>query len=249
MDFLTYYTWREKGRRAYMEDEYGVIELAADASMFWVADGHGGSQVSKYISENISMLAHQELVPGVLADKEQTGEKLTAMFTTLNDMIGRDVAESGECGSTLLIAVVTPAWVVIANAGDSRAVWGPPLQCTQDHGIENNKEVDRIYSAGGFVFKGRLLGSLSVFRSLGDNAYRPFISEVPDIVTYDVKKGGPYTLALSTDGVFEILENEDVYTIAKKRDTYANPAHEVVTTAMIAGSMDNLSCIVVHIHA
>ena len=83
-----------------------------------------------------------------------------------------------------------------ANAGDARIVLGhsngKATRMTKDHRTDDDEEINRIEKAGGFMFKGRVLGVLAVTRSLGDHVMKDFVIAKPYIneVTIQVPVGG-----------------------------------------------------------
>lgn len=79
-------------------------------------------------------------------------------------------------GTTIVVVVVTPEWVVCANAGDSRAVFsksgGKAVPLSYDHKPDDDAEEKRIREAGGYVAGGRVEGDLAVSRGLGDYRFK-----------------------------------------------------------------------------
>lgn len=79
-------------------------------------------------------------------------------------------------GTTIVVVVVTPEWVVCANAGDSRAVFsksgGKAVPLSYDHKPDDEAEEKRIREAGGYVAGGRVEGDLAVSRGLGDYRFK-----------------------------------------------------------------------------
>jgi serine/threonine protein phosphatase PrpC len=72
--------------------------------------------------------------------------------------------------------------VYAANAGDARIVLGhngKAERMTHDHRTDDPEEVRRIEQAGGFLFKGRVVGVLAVTRSLGDHCMKDFVIAKP----------------------------------------------------------------------
>lgn len=79
-------------------------------------------------------------------------------------------------GTTIVVVIVTPEWVVCANAGDSRAVFsksgGRAVPLSYDHKPDDEAEEKRIREAGGYVAGGRVEGDLAVSRGLGDFRFK-----------------------------------------------------------------------------
>jgi serine/threonine protein phosphatase PrpC len=83
--------------------------------------------------------------------------------------------DDGDSGSTACCVLVTPDWLVCANAGDSRAVFSRSSRAVPlsfDHKPDDEGEERRIRSAGGYVAGGRVEGDLAVSRGLGDFRFK-----------------------------------------------------------------------------
>lgn len=81
-----------------------------------------------------------------------------------------------DSGTTACCLLVTPDFLVCANAGDSRAVFAAQAQTTfplsYDHKPDDEPEETRIRKAGGYVAGGRVEGDLAVSRGLGDFRFK-----------------------------------------------------------------------------
>lgn len=79
-------------------------------------------------------------------------------------------------GCTALVVMLTPQFIVCANAGDSRAVYSRSghraVALSYDHKPDDEVEKRRIYRAGGSVHGGRVEGDLAVSRGLGDYRFK-----------------------------------------------------------------------------
>jgi len=84
--------------------------------------------------------------------------------------------EDEDSGTTAVIVVLTPDWVVCANAGDSRAVFSKQghkaFPLSYDHKPDDEEEERRIRAAGGYVAGGRVEGDLAVSRGFGDFRFK-----------------------------------------------------------------------------
>jgi serine/threonine protein phosphatase PrpC len=84
--------------------------------------------------------------------------------------------EEGDSGTTACVVLLTPEWVVCANAGDSRAVisrlGNKAVPLSYDHKPDDVEEQRRIRAAGGYVAGGRVEGDLAVSRGLGDFRFK-----------------------------------------------------------------------------
>ena len=100
-----------------------------------------------------------------------------------------------HAGATAVVAVMIGKTLVVANAGDSRAVLcrdGAAFALSYDHKPQQDQESSRIRKAGGFVNQfGRVNGNLNLSRSIGDLKYKQayflppaeqMITAEPDII-------------------------------------------------------------------
>lgn len=106
----------------------------------------------------------------------------------------------------------------IANVGDARAVIshkGQAHRLTYDHKATDEREQKRIEEAGGFVLRGRVLGILAVARSFGDHSLKQFVSARPHITITEITADHDF-VALCCDGVFDVMEDDDVINFIKE---------------------------------
>ncbi|KAG2627057.1 hypothetical protein PVAP13_3KG486884 [Panicum virgatum] len=165
---------------------------------FGVFDGHGCCHVARLCQDRMHELVAEEY------NKAGSGEGATAAaepawkevmergFARMDDEAaswaatrsGNDLAcrcelqKPARCdhaGSTALVAVVGPTSVVVASAGDSRAVLsrgGVPVPLSVDHKPDRPDELERIQAAGGRVIfwdGARVLGVLAMSRAIGEH--------------------------------------------------------------------------------
>lgn len=81
-----------------------------------------------------------------------------------------------DSGTTASLVLLTPRWIVCANAGDSRAVYSRSghrvVPLSYDHKPDDEEEERRVREAGGYVSGGRVEGDLAVSRGLGDFRFK-----------------------------------------------------------------------------
>lgn len=83
--------------------------------------------------------------------------------------------EDEDSGTTAIVVLITPQWIICANAGDSRSVYSKNrsmIPLSYDHKPDDEAEERRIQDAGGFVRAGRVEGDLAVSRGLGDFRFK-----------------------------------------------------------------------------
>ncbi|GAX82159.1 hypothetical protein CEUSTIGMA_g9587.t1 [Chlamydomonas eustigma] len=165
-------------------------------------------------------------------------------------------------GSTAVVAVVGKRRVWVANCGDSRAVLcrsGKAIQLTDDHKPDREDEAERVKKAGGQVlyWNGhRVMGILAMSRAIGDHNLRPYVISDPE-VTAVARSPEDDFLLLASDGLWDVLCNQDAVDLAKRclarawekgasRKAAARIAASVLTKAAIdKGSRDNVTVVLV----
>lgn len=171
-----------------------------------------------------------------------------------------------ESGTTIVVVVLTPKWIICANAGDSRAVYktaGKACPLSFDHKPDDDKEETRIRKAGGYVSGGRVDGDLAVSRGLGDFRFktsphlgleRQKVSPLPDIIVKPRNDKEDEFLILACDGVWDVQTNDDcVKTISDMFDEGETDVglvcEELLDTCLRLGSKDNMTSLVVKLPA
>ncbi|GLT98719.1 hypothetical protein SLE2022_162100 [Rubroshorea leprosula] len=268
----------------------------SNTHFFGVYDGHGGCEVANYCRERMHLALAEEIEiakPGIHdANMEQNWQDkwkkaLTNCFVKVDAEIGGFNSDTSgnktdlppiapeTVGSTALVAVVCPTHIIIANCGDSRAVLcrgkvAVPLSI--DHKPEREDEHARIEAAGGKVIQWngyRVSGVLAMSRSIGDRYLKPCIIPDPGVMFVPRAKGDE-CLILASDGLWDVMSNEEVCDIARKRillwhkkhsetllagrgeeaDPAAQAASEYLSrVALSKGSKDNTTVIVVDLKA
>mmetsp|Transcript_22964 Transcript_22964/g.43879 ORF Transcript_22964/g.43879 Transcript_22964/m.43879 type:complete len:695 (+) Transcript_22964:39-2123(+) len=135
-----------------------------------------------------------------------------------------------HAGCTSVVAVIVGRILVVANAGDSRAVicraGGLTEPLSFDHKPFQQREMTRINNSGGFVNQfGRVNGNLNLSRSIGDLKYKQvpgippseqMITAEPDIISTTLMPGDEFII-LGCDGIWDCLSNEDCVKYVRDR--------------------------------
>jgi len=130
-------------------------------------------------------------------------------------------------GCTAVVALLVGKKLFVANAGDSRAVLmrnGVAIALSEDHKPTQERELNRIKSAGGYVnVVGRVNGNLNLSRSLGDLKYKQLkhlrpeeqiITAEPDVTVFDIEETDEFFI-LACDGIWDCLTNQQACDIVK----------------------------------
>ena len=235
--------------RDYMEDKGKSIlnfNSSEDNALICLFDGHGGQEVSKYLQENIYKF-WQEILPLNI-------DNYTTKIKNIFFAIDKKLKENNfyQVGSTACIIYITyensKKILYCANIGDTRCVLikaNKGIRLSYDDRASDPKEHERIISQGGVVFGGRVYGQLMLSRAFGDWELKSYgvICE-PHIIRYEIEDEDTY-LVIATDGVFDVMEDEDVFQLSKRQKNAKEFCDEIMKETVIRGSMDNISCFVV----
>jgi len=188
------------------------LQVVEDSSAAGESDGGQGPEVAIPTKEQL-------LNP-------PTGVVLPSVSVPTRIHNGRKVCNLPDhaihAGCTSVVAVVVGRTLVVANAGDSRAVicraGGLTEPLSFDHKPLQNREMNRITNAGGFVNQfGRVNGNLNLSRSIGDLKYKQvpgihpaeqMITAEPDILSTTLRAGDEFII-LGCDGIWDCLTNEE----------------------------------------
>ena len=226
-----------QGWRTEMEDAHVCMSefVPKNWCFFGVFDGHAGSKVAQYCSENLLDSILNRLKKGGEKEEytvEEMESAVHAGFLTLDDHL-RNLPEwaNGEdhSGTTAVVAMVSPTHIVWANCGDSRGILcrnGELAFATEDHKPFNQAERLRIEKAGGTVMMQRVNGSLAVSRALGDFDYKravtlpaveQLVSPEPDVTVMERNNEQDEFLLLACDGIYDVMQNEDIVKYLRHR--------------------------------
>ncbi|OMO70975.1 phosphatase 2C (PP2C)-like protein [Corchorus capsularis] len=224
------------------------------------------SRVSSYCATELRKLVAEEWERSTLNEWSRKWEVVLCNAYERADNVFKDLASVPKSvGSTALVLIISACQIIAANCGDSRAVLcrgGEAIPLTVDHKLDREDEADRIKSNGGRVLNLgclRVEGVLSMSRAIGDHDLKQWVISVPEI-TFKTRSEDDEFLILASDGVWDVLSNEEVVKLARKElrqrrrlvgvnDSPFPPAwyvsKRVLKQALDAYSDDNISIIVV----
>lgn len=233
-----------QGWRPEMEDAHFTIGSLRgkgweDTAAFGVMDGHGGHQVAHFCKR----LLPQQIAKGPSQDPK---ESLMAAFQKMDELLmggakhlpekHLPVAEAAEdSGCTCIVSLVQPDTIIVANAGDSRAVLcraGKAVSLSEDHKPHLEKEHERIRKAGGKLTRTkrganthyRLNGDLNLSRAIGDLQHKrnpklkwreQAVVSTPDVVFHRRSPEDEFLL-MACDGIWDCLENQEAVDLVRE---------------------------------
>ncbi|KAK1302336.1 putative protein phosphatase 2C 52 [Acorus calamus] len=241
-----------RGKRVTMEDFFDVKLSKVDGQtvcMFGIFDGHGGSRAAEYLKEHLfeNLMKHPLFMTDTKIAISETYQKTDSEFLDSESHSSRDD------GSTASTAVLVGRHLYVANVGDSRAVIsraGKAIALSDDHKPNRSDERRRIENAGGIVMWAgtwRVGGVLAMSRAFGNRLLKQFVVAEPEIQEDEVDEELEF-MVLASDGLWDVVPNEDAVTLAGSEDEPEAAARKLTEAAYTRGSADNITCIVVRFH-
>ena len=240
------FSYREEKNLKYRKtmEDFGSTDpnLTSDynISLFGIYDGHGGTDVVKYIKERLPQIIKENLINRIPIETA-----LTNSFTKVDEEL--KFYDSDYTGSTATIVLIQNNKIYCANVGDSRAYLLSKEHITQistDHKCTDEDEADRITQSGGNIQKGRVNGQLILSRTLGDLNVKKFgIIATPTVRDYEINKNETFCV-LASDGVWDVIDGDSLLQMSKEFTLADDFAKALVKNAIERGSRDNISCIV-----
>ncbi|KAG6488077.1 probable protein phosphatase 2C 52 [Zingiber officinale] len=238
-----------RGKRASMEDFCDLKSSTIDGQtigLFGIFDGHGGSRAAEYLKEHLfdNLMKHSKFMTDTKLAISETYKKTDTDFLDVESNSSRDD------GSTASTAILIGKHLYVANVGDSRTVIsraGKAIPLSEDHKPNRSDERKRIEDAGGFVIWAgtwRVGGVLAMSRAFGNRLLKQFVVAEPEIQEQVVDGESEY-LVLASDGLWDVVTNEDAVAIMKVEEEADNATRKLAETAFFRGSADNITCIVV----
>ncbi|XP_073050950.1 probable protein phosphatase 2C 22 [Primulina eburnea] len=258
--------WTDIGSRSSMEDVY----ICADNMMndfgkndgderpgafYGVFDGHGGKHAADFACYHL---------PRFIAEDEDFPMEIERVIASA--FLQTDTAFAEACaldadlasGTTALAALVIGSSLVVANAGDCRAVLcrrGKAIEMSRDHKPATFNERMRVEASGGYVYDGYLNGQLNVSRALGDWHMEGLkrqdggpLSAEPEFMSTRLTEEDEF-LIIGCDGLWDVFRSQNAVDFARKRlQEHNDPmmcGKDLVEEALKRRSGDNLAVVVV----
>ncbi|EMD49329.1 leucine-rich repeat containing protein [Entamoeba histolytica HM-3:IMSS] len=232
------------GKRDSMQDTSVVITnfLGIGFHLLSLFDGHSGIYSSCFCASQFP-----NCFANILSKNPQQSieDALIHSFKEMNQKINEYKFNDGTAANVVLI---TPQRYFIANVGDSRCILVKKdsiIILNEDHTINNPDEVQRIRKLNGFIDHSKVNGEIVLTRTLGDIQCSSVCSCIPQITCHE-RGIDDICIVLCCDGVFDVLSNELVGEICRKK---SNESASVLSSlirdiAYNNGCKDNISCIV-----
>ena len=257
----------EQGKRDNMEDTYVVFE-SNDIKVYGVFDGHGGDEVSTFLSQNFVKYLIKHINNSNFRDIDNMKDKIEKCFIEIDDELNKLNYESG---STAIICLMIKDYVYMINLGDSRGILfsynknekgkkhGKMIvsnnNITIDHKPDDINEFNYIKQCNGRVEYDneddsyRVNGDLAMSRAFGDfelkydqnesNIFKGPVSCRPDIICHKLNKNKIYSIILASDGLWDIITNKRCLGFLDKFDI--KDGCKVLMKLALQDSWDNIT--------
>lgn len=229
------------GRRRKLNQDYVYTSEAPVGqlpNLFIVADGMGGHKAGDYASK----LAVTTMVGEIAESAEKDPERLLENAIGIANQRVRESAESfpelAGMGTTVVAASCEGTTLSVANVGDSRLYIADSRgirQITRDHSW-----VEEMVRRGGL---GREEARNHPDRNIITRAIGAEDHVKPDFFRVELKEGE--TILMCTDGLTNMLEDEEIRMILNGARDIVEKAQELVRRANENGGMDNISVILI----
>eukprot|EP00747_Dinoflagellata_sp_TGD_P169331 gnl/TRDRNA2_/TRDRNA2_198076_c0_seq1.p1 gnl/TRDRNA2_/TRDRNA2_198076_c0~~gnl/TRDRNA2_/TRDRNA2_198076_c0_seq1.p1 ORF type:complete len:284 (+),score=36.99 gnl/TRDRNA2_/TRDRNA2_198076_c0_seq1:86-937(+) len=268
--------WAEdQGRRPEMEDGFVFVDQFGGrrgSAFFGVYDGHGGRQVTDFVTREL----HENVLRELRKTPSVPDAFLKAFQATDDDMVRRNIMVSGCTACCCLLQEERHSRVIYtAHLGDSRAVMSrggvaTRLTSMTDHKATDPLEAKRVIEAGGSIINERVNGMLAMTRSLGDHILKipilpnDVVSNVPDITSTDLSSKDQFII-LACDGLWDVVNDQQAVDLVSQSLRELGPfraqlqregrsvaeiiARMLVEEALARGSTDNVTCVVIFLQA
>ena len=214
-----------------------VQQVGELPNLFVVADGMGGEQAG----DEASRLAVSELIRQIEADKRSNAvDVLRHAISNINLIIYMEACSKEEMtgmGTTLVSAVIDHGTLYIANIGDSRLylIRDSIRQLTHDHSYVEE-----------MVSRGRMLKGSDDYKKNRNILTRALGTQqkiTADFFDEELKAGD--RILLCTDGLTNLLEDEEIFTVIRYTSSLQDAAERLVKMANDHGGTDNISVVLI----
>lgn len=228
-----------RGKRTTMEDRCAIVgEFAGEGTQFYgIFDGHGGSDCSTYVAENLYKIIAEKLIANDMNDV------LEIIQESIDEINAYAISKWMNQGTTVAVAIIIKDKLYTANVGDSRILLVNlkdkfVRRLSVDHKVSDPIEQERIKANLGLIQNDRVGGILALSRSVGDGCLSSFISceAYMTETDYTHEQG----LILACDGVWDVMDDQDAAQIFRAAESAASASKLIKQSAIDNRTTDNV---------
>jgi serine/threonine protein phosphatase PrpC len=238
---LKFYAITDIGRKRELNEDYIYTSgqpIGALPNLFIVADGMGGHKAGDYASMH-TVDRFVEVIRE-LGEEHGVQDAINEAVTAANAYIyqrSRENSNLSGMGTTLVLASCIGNEAIVANIGDSRLylVNDAMTQITRDHSL-----VEEMVTLGGID---REMARNHPDKNIITRAVGVKEKVAADFFEVDLTKGDK--LLLCSDGLTNMLRDEEIYQIIQDNKELEQAAKALVDAANENGGRDNIAVVLV----
>ena len=228
------------GKRRKLNQDYvytSEMPIGNLPNVFIVADGMGGHKAGDYASKYTVEIICSEIEGSFEKSPVKILEKAIAQANSHIRMKANEDEALDGMGTTVVVATCFGKYLKVANVGDSRLyiVNDTITQITKDHSL-----VAEMVRMGGIDKEtARNHPDKNIItRAVGAN-------DTVEIDFFDVELNDGDTILMCSDGLTNMLEDEEIRMILNGQRDIVEKAQELVKAANNNGGQDNISVILI----
>lgn len=238
---MKFYAITDIGRKRELNEDYIYTSgqpIGALPNLFIVADGMGGHKAGDYASMH-TVDRFVEVIRE-LGEEHGVQDAINEAVTAANAYIyqrSRENSNLSGMGTTLVLATCISNEAIVANIGDSRLylVNDAMTQITRDHSL-----VEEMVTLGGID---REMARNHPDKNIITRAVGVKEKVAADFFEVDLTKGDK--LLLCSDGLTNMLRDEEIYQIIQDNKELEQAAKALVDAANENGGRDNIAVVLV----
>lgn len=237
---LKTFSMTDVGRKRQLNQDYvftSETPLGNLPNLFVVADGMGGHNAGDYASKNTTEIIVEEIVR---CTEKNPIKIIRSAIDEANDRIRRKSEELEEfkgMGTTVVVATIIDNYLYVANVGDSRlyVVNEEIIQITRDHSL-----VEEMVQMGELD---RQTARTHPDKNIITRAVGASLEVKIDFFDMKLKMGD--IVLMCTDGLTNMIEDEEIRMIMNGQRDVVEKAEELVKVANRNGGKDNIAVIII----
>lgn len=221
-------------------DDFYYVD--AQRGLYFVTDGMANQATPHFIVDTLPPLLQKEFDENQDFADPQAAAHLQALLGTLNEQFrlkrSELVGTCGKCGATLVLALVRSGQALLAYMGDSRIYLhraGQLVQLTRDHSVVQHM-LDTGWLTPDEAVAAPSNGGPTRFIGMPGQARA-------DVLLLPLEAGD--RLLLCSDGLTEMLEDDDIQAILRHRGDLPALCQHLVDAANVAGGRDNVTVLLI----
>lgn len=240
-----------------MEDMFQQRQMSSNYAFFGIFDGHAGCRAAQWLCDHLANRVETTIASQQDHSPPAMEASMKSAFLQVDEeFVNEAVQGKWHDGSTCVVVMVRGRELVVCNTGDSRAVLsrlGQAQAMSEDHKPNHPVERERIIRCGGtidVVGVPRINGVLATSRTFGDGAFKvkQIVTAEPDVRCKEIQPGDEFII-IASDGLWDVLSNQDACAIAARAGTAKEAARLLVEEALSRGTKDNVTAGVIDLAA